>query len=276
MESTGQSATDTRSIKQVANLYGCTIATLHYYEEIGLFKASRNEENGYRVYRGEDFAHLNLIKTLRDMDIPLSEVKRYEASHTLETNIDILQRELERIESLMGELRDSRNAVQSALLRYTRALIDAPSEEIKLLDLPARPCVMVTEELGDEHNVPLLCAERIHAADMSLNVFGMLPTFTLKTEVNAMGAFSATKLMLYSEAPTGAEDSTIPSGLYLSVSFGGPLQRTPEMYGRIVQQIEAEGLAPCGDPYEFWTINEYSSYNPNEFVRTLQQRVVKS
>lgn len=275
MDTIGQSNADTRSIKQVANLYGCTIATLHYYEQIGLFAAERNEDNGYRVFRGEDFAHLNLIKTLRDMDIPLSEVKRYEQSHTLETNVDILQRELERIESLMGELRDRRNAVQSALLRYTRALIDAPGEETKLLELPARPCVMVTEELGDDYNVPLLCAERMHAADMPLNVFGMLTTFTLKTEINAMGAFSAKKLMLCSETPTGAEDSLIPAGRYLSISFGGSLQRTPEMYDRITRRMDAEELAPCDDPYEFWTINEYSSCNSDEFVRTLQQRVVE-
>lgn len=273
MASDGQSTADKRTIKQVANLYDTTIATLHYYEQVGLFSAHRDETNGYRIYCGEDFAHLNLFRTLREMNIPLSEVKKYEFSHDLSTNIDVLSEELARIDEAIEKIEARRSAVQATLLRYTRALIDAPGEEVRLLELEARPYVLVAEELGEDYNVPLLCAERMHELGVALNVFSMLPSFVLKPEVNSIGAFSARQLFLSSEAPIGVEDHALPEGKYLSVAFRGPIQRTPEVYRRILGVAARLGLSPTGDPVEFWTINEYATSNSSEFVRTLQQRV---
>jgi len=38
------------TVKQLSDLAGVTIRTLHYYDEIGLLKPSSYGENGYRYY----------------------------------------------------------------------------------------------------------------------------------------------------------------------------------------------------------------------------------
>ena len=38
------------TVKQVCDLAGLTPRTLHYYDEIGLFKPTRVAKNGYRYY----------------------------------------------------------------------------------------------------------------------------------------------------------------------------------------------------------------------------------
>ena len=129
MASDGQSVEDKRTIKQVADLYGITLATLYYYERIGLFCAEREESNGYRIYRGEDFAHLNLIRTLQEMNIPLSEVKRYEMSHDLRTNIDVLSRELERVGGIIAELDARRKSVQTTRTFEKESIRDRGTQE---------------------------------------------------------------------------------------------------------------------------------------------------
>lgn len=273
MASDGQSVKDKRTIKQVADLYGITLATLHYYERIGLFCAKREESNSYRVYSGEDFAHLNLISTLRKMSVPLSEVKRYETSHDLRTNIDVLSKELERVDRTIEELSARRKTVQTTLARYMRALIDAPEEKINLLTLPERPCMLVEDDLGADYNIPLLCAEKMHNLKVPLDVFNITPSFLLEPQINEAGAYKAKQLMLYSELPIGVEDSSLPAGKYLSIAFRGSLRRTPEVHRRLLEKAEKEGLAAVGEPIEFWTINEYATRIPEEFVRTLQQRV---
>lgn len=273
MPSDDQSAEDKRTIKQVADLYGTTLATLYYYERIGLFCAKREASNGYRVYCGEDFAHLNLIRTLQEMSTPLSEVKRYEMSHDLQTNIDVLSKELERVDKAIEELNARRKTVQTTLVRYTRALIDAPEERIDLLALPERPYILVENDLGADYNVPLLCAEKMHDLKTPLDVFTMIPSFLLDSRINKSGAYSAKQLALCSDSPIGIEDNSFPAGKYLSVAFRGPLCKTPEMHRRLLEKAKEEGLSVIGEPIEFWTINEYVTCTPEEFVRTLQQRV---
>lgn len=262
-----------RNIKQVSELYDITIATLYYYERIGLFVPRRDPDNNYRYYEGEDFAHLNLIRTLRDMNVDLEEIKAYEASHTLSQNVSLLQNELVTIDEEMGRLRARQNAVQSALTRYARALIEAPKEEIFLVDLPDRPCIKVCDKLADPDDIPLVCAEKLRENNIGINVFQILPTFSLKPELNESGTFNAKSLLLYSELPIGCEDHLLPAGSYLTVTFRGSLKKTPDVFARLESYGDDHNLEKVGDPIEFWDINEYSSELESEFVHTLQQQV---
>lgn len=264
---------DSLSIKQVADLYGITVATLYYYEQINLFVARRNNDNGYRCYSGEDFAHLNLIRTLHEMDIDLSEIREFESSHNLSQSIEVLRHELESIGQQIDALRSRQSAVQSALMRYARILANVQDETITLSSLPARKCVTVTENLTSSDSIPLICAKRMRELGHTLNVFQMLPLFTITTETNELGTFDGKKLMLYSELPAGIEDDELPAGTYLSVTFRGSLTRTPKIYTYIQEFMNEHGLMPLGDPLEFWDINEYSTSIESEFVHTLQQQV---
>ncbi len=51
--------------------------TLHYYDEIGLFRPSYVHENGYRYYSAAQFDRLALILTLRDLGVALKDIKAY-------------------------------------------------------------------------------------------------------------------------------------------------------------------------------------------------------
>lgn len=62
-------------INEVAKLTGVTVRTLHYYDEIGLFKPSRTSESGYRIYDSGDLEKLQQILFFRELDFPLSEIK---------------------------------------------------------------------------------------------------------------------------------------------------------------------------------------------------------
>ena len=40
-----------KTVKEVSELTGISVRTLHYYDEIGLFKPTEVTEAGYRLYR---------------------------------------------------------------------------------------------------------------------------------------------------------------------------------------------------------------------------------
>jgi MerR family transcriptional regulator, thiopeptide resistance regulator len=62
------------SIKQLADLAGLTVRTLHYYDEVGLLKPESRKGNGYRVYGEKAVIRLQQIMFFKELDFPLDEI----------------------------------------------------------------------------------------------------------------------------------------------------------------------------------------------------------
>ena len=68
--------TETRyTVKQLANVAGVSARTLHYYDEIGLLKPSRNPDNGYRIYERPALLRLQQILFLRELGFSLEDIQ---------------------------------------------------------------------------------------------------------------------------------------------------------------------------------------------------------
>ena len=63
------------TVKQVSELTGISVRTLHYYDEIGLFKPSKVTESGYRMYDNDALETLQQILFFRELDFPLKDIK---------------------------------------------------------------------------------------------------------------------------------------------------------------------------------------------------------
>jgi len=63
-------------IGQVANYSGLPVKTIRFYCDQGLVQPATRTEGGYRLFDGSVYADLALIRTLRGMDVPLSELKK--------------------------------------------------------------------------------------------------------------------------------------------------------------------------------------------------------
>lgn len=63
-------------IKELADMSGISVRTLHYYDQIHLLKPSRSEENGYRLYDEGAIVRLQQILFLKELEFPLNEIKR--------------------------------------------------------------------------------------------------------------------------------------------------------------------------------------------------------
>lgn len=62
-------------IKQVAEMAGVTVRTLHHYDQIGLLAPAYVGENGYRYYTRDELLRLQQIMLFREMDMPLKEIQ---------------------------------------------------------------------------------------------------------------------------------------------------------------------------------------------------------
>lgn len=66
----------TYTVKQLADLAGVSVRTLHHYDDVGLLEPAKQEKNGYRQYGEKELLILQQILFFRELDFPLDEIKR--------------------------------------------------------------------------------------------------------------------------------------------------------------------------------------------------------
>lgn len=79
-----------RTVKEIADLTGISVRTLHYYDEIGLLKPTIKNEAGYRLYDDKALETLQQVLFFREFDISLKEIKAFLENPALDRN-QILQ-----------------------------------------------------------------------------------------------------------------------------------------------------------------------------------------
>ena len=101
-----------RTVKEISDLTGISVRTLHYYDEIGLLKPTEKSDAGYRLYDDRALEILQQILFFREFDIPLKEIKAVLENPALERNqILQMQRKMlvakkERMEHLIASIDD--------------------------------------------------------------------------------------------------------------------------------------------------------------------------
>ncbi|MCI4617672.1 MerR family transcriptional regulator [Bacillus pumilus] len=63
-------------VKEVAELFGISIRTLHHYDQIGLLIPKEVTDNRYRLYSEENLETLQQILFFRELGFPLKEIKK--------------------------------------------------------------------------------------------------------------------------------------------------------------------------------------------------------
>ena len=135
-----------RTVKEISNLTGISVRTLHYYDEIGLLKPTDKSEAGYRLYDDKALEQLQQILFFREFDIPLKEIKAVmenpalDRNHILRMQRRMLKEKMERMEHLIASIDDilkGDNKMDFAIFNRTevegmfQAMVGHMPEEIK-------------------------------------------------------------------------------------------------------------------------------------------------
>lgn len=99
-----------RTVKQVSELTGISVRTLHYYDEIGLFKPSEIRSSGYRMYDDDALEMLQQILFFKELDFTLKDIKsimrnpKFDKNKAFQNQRDLIQAKRDRLDGLLNLL----------------------------------------------------------------------------------------------------------------------------------------------------------------------------
>ena len=157
-------------INEVQSKVGLSKKSIRYYEEEGLLNPIRNSINDYRIYTDDDLNILRTIKFLRELGVPICEIKSLkEEKLTLEEcmrdrikKIEQLEKDYQKIKNMCIELGDCNE-------KYGDIDVNRYLEEVNILNKKG----FTMRDLKTSHS------KKIWGAIVSSVVFSLLFIFIL-------------------------------------------------------------------------------------------------
>lgn len=108
-------------VSELAELSGVTVRTLQYYDRIGLLRAKKDPDNGYRIYTAADVDRLQEILLFREMDLPLKDIagildgSDYDRLEALRLHRSLIAGRLENLRLLYQNISQSINEMEEGI-----------------------------------------------------------------------------------------------------------------------------------------------------------------
>lgn len=116
-----------QTISQVSKTYDISTRMLRYYEQVGLIKSIRNEENSYRLYDEATIKRVQQIIILRKLQIPVKQICIIMNNTDAVTIIDIFKKKISELDSEVTAL----STVKHILEEFIKELEDIADFSLK-------------------------------------------------------------------------------------------------------------------------------------------------
>ena len=118
-----------------AELCGVSKQALFHYDKIGLLKPEKRKENGYRYYSFKQIEIMQMINMLKELDMPLQEIREYMDHRSPENLERLLIKESKEVDRIVEEVRWARHYIR-AKFAEPRKLWKWNMEKSKFVTLP--------------------------------------------------------------------------------------------------------------------------------------------
>ena len=114
-------------VKEVAELVGISVRTLHHYDKIKLLQPHETSAAGYRIYSNDDLMRLQHILFFRELGFPLKKIKDildsplFERQEALELQHQMLLEKRQRLEQMIQTIEKT--------IQHTKGEIEMTNKE---------------------------------------------------------------------------------------------------------------------------------------------------
>jgi DNA-binding transcriptional MerR regulator len=251
------------SIGEFATLTHLSVRTLRRYHEAGLLEpATVDAFSGYRYYDSGQIPAAQVIHRLRELDVPLAEVKAIITTDDAARRADLIAGHLQRLE---GQLDRTRAAVASLhqLLRP-----DLGQFQVELRSVPARIVAAVhgvveRDRVLDWYDSAMAALDAAFAASQRTGPAGGRYDNEIFTEgVGAMTVFRPVR----DPQPSGRIEATqLPAAELAVTVHHGSHDDIDVTYGRLGAWVVEHALAVAGPIQETYHVGPRDTDQPSEW-----------
>ncbi|MBZ2405872.1 MerR family transcriptional regulator [Liquorilactobacillus hordei] len=114
----------TYKISEISSITGLSIPTLRYYEDLGLLKPARNDNN-YRVFTDKDLRWIEFISRAKATGMPLAKIIEYsklreQGDETVKERISILEQQEQTLHAQQQEIQTHIDFLQNKKRYYAQ------------------------------------------------------------------------------------------------------------------------------------------------------------
>ena len=257
-------------ISELADLAKINTRTLHYYDDIGLFSPERKDEHGHRYYALKQAIDLGIILSLKELDMPLKEIKQVVHGNVGESK-NIIEAKLTEIREKMTQLQEFEYMLQNKLKNMT--LAEQATDAIQVVEMEEETLFLSQKIEGEDLYAQFEAGYQlvIEKGDyiFTNNEYGMLISSEKKRKDVADERYD------YFYLKTNRSDQNVfikPAGLYASMVHKGKEEQLPATYEKLLKECQKSGLSVEGYFYER-ALYETIEQNKQENITEIQVKV---
>lgn len=249
-------------IGRFAQLARLTPRALRLYGDLGLLPPARVESgSGYRLYHLDQVGAARMIRTLRDLDVPLEAIRAYVSANTPEAGRAVLEAHRERLERRLASTRDQLAALETLLQ-------EVPMEyRVRLRTEPPRFVLFVREEVALPETGGVL--RRAMAEVCALMERRNLPAagapwcaYPLPEEGEVVPVDCAVPVPTRAEGEGRVVGGELPGGEVACTQHVGPYSALPQAFEAVARWVAERELEVAGPLREV-----YLSHDPEPAQR---------
>ena len=255
---------------EIAKLYDISKKTLFHYDKIGLFKPEKVFSNGYRYYSHYQLELLNVICILKDIGVPLSDIKDFIDKRNINNSIEFLELESEKILKEIRRLKRINNIIKNKIniinegKNHTDEIFieEQPEEYLILSDEIEITTELLEYDLESYSSLIRDCNE--NNLDAGYPVGSIMSKENLQN--NTFNEYAHYFIQVDKLPPNYKKTLVKPKGLYVVGYSQGYFDQTIHMYPRLIEYINQNNLTIVGNAYEQTLIDEVSIKDINSYV----------
>ncbi|MFU8690074.1 MerR family transcriptional regulator [Rossellomorea sp. FS2] len=260
------------TIGQMSKLYDIPVKTLRYYDEIGLFTPYHTDGvTGYRYYRAEQFQQLDMISFLKDLGVPLKEIKQKMEHSTLDQFLHTLEKYEETTRRKMNELQTTHRHLTQKIQQLQ--LAKTTERGPMLSSLPKRSIWKEERSFSSLGDMEVLLREIKKTVNhMTPIMVGSVGLFVSPDHISGEEAFAYDGLYILLEDAESGYD-TLPEGTYATVYSVEDRRKDSFYYNELVKFVSGLGLETEGPLYTRQIVDSFISHMKDERLIEYQIKV---
>lgn len=259
---------------EFAKIMNVTKNTLFHYDKIGLFSPEIKLDNEYRYYSVQQMESMRIILMLKELGMPLTEIKEYLDGNTTEDLLLLYEQEAKKITQRLQDLKEKKEWICGQQLEI-QEFSSTDISQIYQRKYPARYYLFTQAPSSDERTINKKIGNLIELYNETSQSYGYKICFiqhSSNVKQHIYNDYTNVALIL-SKKPKGTKYKTRPAGIYLIVYHKGHWNSIADAYTRLINYANEHDISIEDDFFEIDVIDRLYVKDYNEFVTEISVRI---